>query len=109
MLVKSDITYPTSKAMKIDLGNGTYALVDEENYDEINSYRWYAKKSFHCWYACRKDFVDGKYRIIRMHRQIARTPADMVCHHINKISLDNRLLNLLNMTQYDHKIMHSWR
>jgi len=109
MLVKSDIHHPTTPAKHIELNGKFFALVSPEDFEEINRFRWYAKKSGFCIYACRGMRKDGRVIIIRMHRQIARTPADMICHHKNGNTLDNRRYNLENMVQFDHIKMHSWR
>lgn len=109
MLVKSDIHHPDTPAKRIDLGKGFFALVSPEDYEEINRHKWYAKKSFCRYYACRKVIRDMDAILERMHRIIAKTPANMVCHHKNGNSLDNRRANLLNMTLFDHTKLHSWR
>lgn len=109
MLVKSDKNFPTNEGRKIDLGNGFFALVDEQDYERINRHKWYAKKSFYRYYAVRKIIKNGRPKFLFMHRVIAQTLPNMVCHHVNGNSLDNRRDNLLNMPYYDHKILHSWR
>jgi len=109
MLVKANKQQPETPFRKINLGNDRFALVDPELYDELNRHKWYAKKSFHCWYAVRKITVNGKTVFLFMHRVIAQTPAGQICHHQNGNSLDERRANLLNMNPYDHKILHSYR
>lgn len=109
MLVKVDKLCPSGSGKKIPLGNNRFAIVDAADYDLINQYKWYAKKSFHCSYACRKVVKNGKVIFLRMHRLIALTPTGWVCHHINGNTFDNRRANLLNMTLYDHTKMHSYR
>ncbi|MBA7649713.1 hypothetical protein ES703_57511 [subsurface metagenome] len=109
MLVKSDKKFDLGPAKKIDLGKGFWCLVSPEDYEWINRHKWYAKKSFYRYYAVRRIFKNLRPKLELMHRRIAQTPADMICHHNNGNSLDNRRGNLLNMTYYDHKILHSWR
>ena len=41
-----------------------------------------------------------------MHRLIAKTHYDMICHHRNRNSLDNRRANLVNMPKDDHHRLH---
>lgn len=109
MRVKKDKNYPYTPSKQIALGNNRFALVSPEDFEEINKHKWYAKKSFHCWYACRKAIVDGKTVILRMHRVIAKTPDGMICHHGNSNSFDNRRDNLSNMTEFHHAKFYSWR
>jgi hypothetical protein len=109
MLVRSKIPPPTAATKKIPLNNGLFALVDDELFDWLNVWKWYAKKSFSRFYACRKVISNGRTYFIRMHRFINNTPPNWVCHHINGNTLDNRGENLLNMTWYEHAKMHSYR
>lgn len=86
----------------ISLSQGKFAIVDDEDYEEINKYRWHAnlnidKKSF---YARRASYTP-KYEAIRMHRLLLglakgdRRQGD----HINGYTLDNRKENLRIATQ----------
>lgn len=109
MLVGIDKNYPSTPARYIRLSDGLMTTVDADLYDELNKYHWFAKKSFHRMYAVLTTHVDGKKVFIRMHRIVAKTPDDQVCHHINKNPLDNRRANLQNMSWYDHTKLHSWR
>lgn len=109
MLVQTDKNYPSTPAAYIPLGDGLMAIVDPDLYDELSKYHWFAKRSFHRIYAVRTTHINGKKVFIRMHRVVANTPDDLVCHHINKNSLDNRRANLQNMSWYDHTKLHSWR
>ncbi len=109
MLVKSDPRFPDTPGRQIPLGRGLFALVSPGWYEYLNQWKWYAKKSFYCWYAVRKVTENGKARLVRMHRVVANTPGDQICHHINKYTLDNRSANLQNMSWYDHSKLYSWR
>ncbi len=109
MLVQTFQNFPRSAIARIPLQNGMVALVDPEWFDRLIWLPWYAKKSFHCWYACRKVNENGKIWFVRMHRLIADTPLDLICHHINGNTFDNRRENLLNMSWFDHTKLHSWR
>lgn len=90
---------------QIRLSKGLYALVDDEYFDLLNQWSWYASNESRGtkWYAIRRE--NGKK--IRMHRQImewngydARPP--YVIDHINHNSLDNRLENLEMITQTEN-------
>ncbi len=109
MLVQAEPGFPDTPIAKIPLQNGMVALVDPKWFEVLSSVRWYAKKSNSQFYACRK-VTDGK-RIWfdRMHRLIAHTPRGLVCHHINRNSLDNRRANLQNMSEFEHAKYYSYR
>jgi len=91
---------------RIALGKGRFALVDPEDFEHLNKFRWYAKMSATCWYAVRKKWISGKCVMIRMHREIMQTPDDQECHHIYSDTLDNRKAYLQNITPSEHKELH---
>lgn len=109
MIVQVEKGFPNTPYIVIPLKHGRVILVDPDRYGEFRKYHWFLKWSGFRAYACRSVTVDGKKKFIRMHRVVADTPDDMVCHHINKNPLDNRRANLQNMTWFDHTKMHSWR
>lgn len=80
---------------KIPLTQNKFALVDNEDYEYINQWKWYHNGR----YAARGKYykkICGKptSRIIFMHRIINKTPDDMRTDHINGEKLDNRKSNL---------------
>lgn len=89
----------------IKVGN-RIALVDPEDFDRINAYKWYIKKSRFCEYAVRKKREGGKEFLIYMHRQITHCPNDKVVHHQNHCTLDNRKKNLPLMNAEEHNLIH---
>lgn len=109
MLVQTEPGFPDTPAVRMPLQRGMVVLVGPSWFRYLSRFHWYAKKSFGCWYACRKVTKRGKTFFIRMHRVIAKTPGNMVCHHINGNSLDNREANLQNMTSYEHAKYYSYR
>lgn len=76
---------------KIELGNGNYTLVDDEDYDYLNRWKWYESWNH---YVVRGEYNGGNYKTIRMHRVIMNTPKGLVTDHINRDTLDNRRSNL---------------
>lgn len=109
MLVKTEPGFPDTPAVRIPLQNGMATLVDPGWFDFLIQFHWYAKKSFGCWYACRKVTAGNKVYFLRMHRIVAATLPSMVCHHINGNPLDNRSANLQNMSSYEHAKYYSYR
>lgn len=80
----------------IQLTQGQVALVDDEDFERLNAFKWQAyfdpkAKSF---YAVRKSRVDGKRTTVRMHRVIVNAQPGDIVDHINMSTLDNRRENL---------------
>ena len=84
-------------------------MVDESLYEILNRYKWHLKKSFHCWYVVRRCRPKIKKHYIRLHRIIALTPPNLITHHRNLNTLDNRTANLLNITELEHAKYYSYR
>lgn len=81
---------------KIELTRGKFALVDDEDFEFLNQWKWYAQKSGKDrFYAVRCAMDDGKKKYIYMHRQIlALTDRNIYGDHINGDSLNNQRSNL---------------
>lgn len=90
---------------KIHLTQDKYAIVDDDDFDWLNQWKWYAvckSKSRHLWYACRSVTVGyhwiGKRKKFNqkkqyMHRIVLNNP-ELFVDHINRDGLDNRKCNL---------------
>jgi len=81
----------------IPLTQGQFAIVDDEDYDWLSEWKWYANKSGNTWYAMRRKRVNGKRTIILMHRQIlgsVNAGYEVKTDHINHNGLDNGRSNL---------------
>jgi hypothetical protein len=79
---------------EIQLTQGKVALVDDEDYEWLNQWKWYCAKG----YACRGGKRDGKAIQVYMHREIIKTPDGMYTDHINLNRSDNRKINLRTCT-----------
>ena len=81
---------------KIKLTQGKFALVDDEDFKELNQFRWYAhKQRTGNFYALRFIRDNGKRNVINMHRVIlGLTDSNVFCDHKNHNGLDNQKLNL---------------
>lgn len=83
---------------KIDVSTkkypNTFALVDDEDYEKLNKYKWHAPRQRSGTYAVRDITVDGKRKRLHMHRQVIGYIKGMVVDHINHDCLDNRKENL---------------
>jgi len=85
----------------IPLTKGKYAIVDPDDYYWLSEYKWYAFRAGNKFYATRKRRGPKgiKRKTIGMHREVANTPENMVCDHINGKPLDNRKTNLRPATR----------
>lgn len=79
----------------IPLTKGTYAKVDEADFEELDRHHW----SFRCGYASRDTDTN---RSVYMHREILQTPDGMSTDHVNGDKLDNRRSNLRACTHAEN-------
>ncbi len=87
---------------KIGLTQGKFAIVDEEEYERLNQYKWCAVKYGDNFYANRNGGKRGKQSrtfIVKMHREVLGDPPGMIVDHINHNGLDNRKANLRIVTR----------
>ncbi|OHC97730.1 MAG: hypothetical protein A2792_09855 [Sphingomonadales bacterium RIFCSPHIGHO2_01_FULL_65_20] len=80
------------------------AIVDDEDYDFLMQWKWYAAKQPNTFYAARTEKVAGHKVTIWMHRVINRTPDGMKTDHIGGDGLDNRRQNLRSVDHRDNMI-----
>lgn len=73
---------------RIPLTQGKYAIVDDEDFEWLNRWRWKYHKD---GYAVRT--ATGN-RNVYMHREVNKTPKGLLTDHINRNGLDNRRCNL---------------
>jgi len=91
---------------KIELIHNKFAIVDDEDFEYLNQFKWYLSDS---GYAMRSIYIKlgiGKYtsKQIRMHRFINNTPKGFETDHINRNKLDNRRNNLRSVTKSQNKM-----
>lgn len=82
---------------KIELTQGKYALVDNEDYDSLNRHKW----------SLRLGQYAGRYennQHIYMHRVVNSTPDNLLTDHINGDTLDNRKENLRSVNKSQNGI-----
>ena len=79
----------------IPLTQGKFALVDDEDFDWLNQYKWHTSKDSHTFYAVRQcRSQKGKRTTIRMHREILRPPVGREIDHKDGNGLNNLRCNL---------------
>ena len=76
----------------IILTQGKIALVDDEDYEILNQYKWHANKIGNTYYALRN------YNVY-MHREITKPTEGMETDHIDRNGLNNQKSNLRIVTK----------
>jgi flagellar basal body P-ring protein FlgI len=80
---------------RIKLTQGKYTTVDNEDFERINQFKWYAHYRNGNWYAIRNTKrINSKQTLIRMHRFIMNCPKKLEIDHISHNTLDNQKVNL---------------
>lgn len=80
---------------KIPLSKGLFALVDDEDFEELNKHKWHAIKSRNNYYAGRQEYEKSKHkRRVYMHNVVLKV--------MNKENIvDHKDLNSLNNQKYN--------
>jgi len=89
----------------INLTQGQKAIVDDEDFEELNKYKWYANwcKNTKSFYAVRNVRNGEKQTLESMARVIINAPSDKQVDHIDHNSLDNRKMNLRLVTNQQNQ------
>lgn len=74
---------------EIHLGNNIFALVDDEDFENLNQYKWYIGAT---GYTIRGDFENGNGNY--MHSHIMNTPQGSFTDHRDLNKLNNQKSNL---------------
>lgn len=85
---------------EIKLTQGKVALVDDDMFEELNQWKWYAHKSRNTYYAERmSSTIKGKRYPIKMHHEIIGKPLkEFIADHRNGNGLHNYKSNLRFVT-----------
>lgn len=85
----------------ISLTKGYFAQVDDEDFDYLNQFKWYAKRAPHTIYAIRTATRrEGKTGKIHMHREVLERHLGTICwslfqtDHEDRNGLNNTIKNL---------------
>lgn len=104
---------------KINLTQGKVALVDDEDFDWLNKYKWYANESGNTYYAMRVITIQSqnKNKNIKRKRKRILMHVETLKHklerelkphketdHINNNGLDNRKCNLREVNSSQNKM-----
>lgn len=92
---------------EIQLTQGKVALVDDEDFEYLNQWKWLAHSDGNNFYAEHHVLsykIDGKKhnKSVKMHRLIMKPSSNMHIDHINRNGLDNRKENLRIVTHREN-------
>jgi hypothetical protein len=79
---------------EIALSQGKFALVDDEDFEELNRYKWWVEKHRNTFYAKRDIWNGSKKVCIRMHRVLLNCPETKFSDHVDGNGLNNQKANL---------------
>lgn len=81
-------------AKEIPLTQGQVAIVDDEDYEWLMQWKWYAiyRKNAKLFYAGRTE--KGHKSILLMHRALLKPEPTELVDHVNRNGIDNRRSNL---------------
>jgi hypothetical protein len=82
----------------INLTQGLFVYVDDEDYQELSKYKWNAAKNKNCYYVVRNQKINGKYKTIYMHREVLKYNGKLAIDHIDGNGLNNCKSNLRTVT-----------
>ena len=88
------------------LTRGQWTKVDDQRYEELSKWNWYAdwNRTNRSFYAARQERgVDGKQHKIRMHRYLLGAPRGVQVDHKNHDTLDNQAKNLRLATDLQNR------
>lgn len=85
---------------EIKLFSGDVSLVDDEDFQNVSSYKFYKSNK---GYAYRNVYVDKKNTIVYLHREVISAPKGTIVDHINGNKLDNRKSNLRLVTARENQ------
>ncbi len=80
----------------IPLTRGKFAIVDDDKYEELSKYKWFAVKGRrNRFYARRSTYKETKKStVVSMSHMVLKLPKGMCADHIDHNTLDNRVTNL---------------
>ena len=91
---------------EIQLTQGKVALVDDEDFESLNQFKWYAIRNGKTFYATRKDMDDYKQINILMHWEVMNGKG---IDHKDHNGMNNQKSNLRLCTQKENCMNRSKR
>lgn len=91
---------------EIQITQGNKAVINDDDFDKVSRYKWYSVTPVKCtWqrYAAAKNYPDGGFKTILMHRLIMNAPKGVVVDHKDGNGLNNQRSNLRLCTDTQNK------
>lgn len=88
----------------IKLTKGKFTQVDDNLYEYLNQWKWFAIKTKKYYYAARFDCSFHPKKIVKMHRLIMNTPINIQVDHGDHNTLNNQKYNLKNATNSQNQM-----
>jgi hypothetical protein len=88
----------------IPLTQGLFTLVDKDQYEYLNQFKWYAKWCNNTFYVCRNTPKNNSKNrtTLSMHRQVMGFPKGLEIDHIDNNGLNNIKTNLREATRKEN-------
>lgn len=93
----------------IPLTQGQFAIVDDEDYEYLNQWKWCASLRYGNFYAVRnsRNKITKKVDLLMMHNIIMKPEKGLFVDHINHKTLDNRKSELRIATNSQNSMNRS--
>lgn len=78
----------------IPVSRGLWTKVDDEDFEELDRYKWFAQPGYRTFYAARFDYSTGVRLYIAMHRVILQAPTGSMIDHEDGDGLNNQKINI---------------
>ena len=92
---------PNTRLIRLTLGK--FAIVDAEDFEEVNKFKWYAVEEEGIFYAVKVTRIEGKRSTLRMHRFITGvTDPEIKVDHWDRNGLNNTRPNLRTCTNQEN-------
>jgi hypothetical protein len=89
---------------EIQLTQGKVAIVDDEDYEKVNQFKWYAGKIDNTFYAMTSVLINGKHKTLYMHQFImGDNLLKLHIDHKDGDGLHNWKLNLRSCTNRENR------
>lgn len=85
---------------EIVLTQGKVALVDDEDFDRVNQYKWCANKIRRVWYVVRNSpIIDGVGKTVLLHQEILQTDSQVDHRDGNGLNCQKHNLRMATHSQ----------
>jgi hypothetical protein len=86
----------------IPLTQGQFAIIDNDDFERVNQFKWYANKAPNTFYANRQVQINRKRQTIHLHRFILNLDTKFLVDHVDGNGLNNQKSNLRTCTNQEN-------